>query len=175
MITVLLQLLLVLFLLAIVVFGAVLLWDCITCKSDTASAATTPAAGEQRDDATVTPEASEPAQVAAMPTESSDSDTVKPSNLLQAPADGKGDNLCRIKGIGVVIEKKLNELGVYYFEQIAAWSDKELAWIDEHISFRGRALRDDWVGQAARLARGEETEFSKRVDRGEVASSNKEA
>lgn len=100
-------------------------------------------------------------------------DTYKPA-LLSEPKGGVKDNLCRIKGIGVVIEEKLNNLGVYHFEQIAAWTDKEVAWIDSHLAFSGRILREDWIGQAKLLATGAETEFSKRVDKGEVATSKKD-
>jgi len=93
--------------------------------------------------------------------------------LLDAPIDGKKDNLCKIKGIGVKIEEKLNKLGIYHFEQIASWSEKEIAWVDSHLAFKGRIKREGWVEQAKKLARGEETEFSKRVEAGEVISSKK--
>lgn len=95
--------------------------------------------------------------------------------FLTAPREGKKDNLTKIKGIGTKIEEKLNELGVFHFDQIAAWTEKEIAWIDEHLAFTGRVKREDWVGQAKKLATGEETEFSKRVEAGEVPSSKKEA
>jgi NADH-quinone oxidoreductase subunit E len=98
-------------------------------------------------------------------------DEDKPQTLLEAPRHGAGDNLKRIKGIGVKIEELLNSIGVYHFDQIAAWTEKEAAWIDHKVAFPGRALRDDWIGQAKLLAKGLETEFSKRVDKGEVASS----
>jgi len=101
-----------------------------------------------------------------------DIQTEKPLFLTEAK-DGKADNLCRIKGIGRVIEEKLHNLGVFHFEQIASWTEKETAWVDEHLSFKGRILREDWIGQAKILASGKETEFSKRVDKGEVQSSKK--
>ena len=41
--------------------------------------------------------------------------------------------------------------------------------MDENLKgFRGRVSRDDWIGQARILAAGGETEFSKRVEDGEV-------
>jgi len=97
-------------------------------------------------------------------------DGVKPP-VLSEPKNGTKDNLCRIKGIGNIIEGKLNDLGIFHFEQIAAWSEDEVKWIDSHLAFSGRILREDWIGQAKLLATGEETEFSKRVDKGEVATS----
>ncbi len=90
---------------------------------------------------------------------------------LSAPEGGKADDLKRIKGIGRVNEEKLNGLGIYHFHQIAAWTREEVRWVTTYLAFPGRIDREDWLGQAAVLARGEETEFSKRVDAGEVASS----
>ena len=97
-------------------------------------------------------------------------DRYKPA-LLSEPKNGEKDNLCRIKGIGNVIEGKLNNLGIFHFEQIAAWTEDEVKWIDTHLAFSGRIIREDWIGQAKLLAQGEETEFSKRVNKGEVVTS----
>jgi len=97
----------------------------------------------------------------------------KPMDLLDAPRDGKKDNITRIKGIGLKIEENLNAIGVYHFDQIAAWTEENTAWVDSQLAFPGRAKREDWIGQAKLLAEGKETEFSKRVDKGEVSSSKK--
>ncbi|HBN29643.1 MAG TPA: fused NADH-quinone oxidoreductase subunit E/endonuclease, partial [Rhodobacteraceae bacterium] len=44
-----------------------------------------------------------------------------------------------IKGVGPGIEKILNGMGVFHFDQVAAWTDKELAWADESMpKFKGR-------------------------------------
>ena len=60
-------------------------------------------------------------------------------------------------------------MGFYHFDQIAAWSDDEVAWVNANLKgFKGRVSRDNWVEQAKILAAGGETEFSKRVDKGEV-------
>ncbi len=91
--------------------------------------------------------------------------------LLTEPRGGLKDNLTRIKGIGVKIEETLNKIGVYHFDQIANWSKEDIAWIDANVAFPGRVEREQWVSQAKALAAGEETEFSKRVDAGEVSSS----
>jgi NADH-quinone oxidoreductase subunit E len=91
----------------------------------------------------------------------------RPSGL-DAPRGGVPDHLMRIKGVGPKIQGRLHELGVFHFDQIAAWGPAELAWIDANFEgFSGRAVREDWVGQAAILAAGGETEHSRRVDRGE--------
>ncbi len=93
---------------------------------------------------------------------------------LSGPKNGKPDNLCRIKGIGFKIEEKLHSLGIYHFEQIAAWTEEEIKWLDAHLAFSGRIIREDWIGQAKKLAAGEETEFSKKVAQGKVSTSRKD-
>ncbi|MEM6385718.1 MAG: hypothetical protein AAF718_05725 [Pseudomonadota bacterium] len=88
---------------------------------------------------------------------------------LDAPRDGQGDNLKEIKGIGPKLEKLCNRLGFWHFDQIAAWSSNEVAWVDANLEgFKGRVTRDRWVEQAGILASGGETEFSKRVEDGDV-------
>lgn len=88
-----------------------------------------------------------------------------------AAAPAKKDDLKRIRGIGPQNEARLNAIGVYTFEQVSKWSAGEQQDIGERLAFPGRIEREDWVKQAAMLARGEVTEFAKRVDQGEVASS----
>lgn len=62
------------------------------------------------------------------------------------------DNLQDIKGIGAVLEKKLNAMGITRFAQIAAWTESDIAKIDEALNFRGRIQRERWVEQARELA-----------------------
>jgi len=86
----------------------------------------------------------------------------RPAALTAARAGGP-DDLKRIKGVGPKLESLLHSLGFFHFDQIAAWSADELAWVDSNLEgFRGRASRDDWVAQARILADGGETEFSSR-------------
>ena len=83
--------------------------------------------------------------------------------------DGKPDNLKEIKGIGPKLEKLCNSMGFYHFDQIAGWTDQEVAWVNANLEgFKGRVSRDKWVDQAKILAAGGETEFSKRVEKGGV-------
>ncbi|OOY11048.1 NADH-quinone oxidoreductase subunit E [Thioclava marina] len=84
--------------------------------------------------------------------------------MLEAPRDGQADDLKMIKGVGPKLEQLLHSMGVYHFDQIAAWSEAELAWVDANLEgFKGRASRDEWVAQAQNLATGAETEFSARA------------
>lgn len=62
------------------------------------------------------------------------------------------DDLTRIKGVGPVIVKKLNDLGVTSFAQIAAWTPEDVAAMDEKLNFKGRIDRDEWLTQAAEFA-----------------------
>lgn len=64
------------------------------------------------------------------------------------------DDLKQIKGIGPFIEKKLNALGIYTFSQIAKFDANMEEKVNEAIEFfPGRIKRDDWKGQAAKLAK----------------------
>lgn len=64
------------------------------------------------------------------------------------------DDLKAISGIGPKLEQVLNGLGVWTYAQIAGWSEDEIDWIDDHLGFKGRIGRDDWLGQARGLAGG---------------------
>ena len=95
-------------------------------------------------------------------------ETTKPLTL-DAPRDGQADDLKKIKGIGPKLEKLCNSLGFYHFDQIAAWSEAEVAWVDQNLEgFKGRVARDEWVSQAKVLSEGGETEFSSRAKDGDV-------
>ena len=72
-----------------------------------------------------------------------------------ATAPAGSDDLKQIKGIGRQIEAKLNGAGITRYEQIAGWTKKDIAEFGEKLSFSGRIEREDWVGQAKKLAGGE--------------------
>jgi len=74
------------------------------------------------------------------------------------------DDLKRIRGIGVLIEKKLNSLGIVHFEQVANWTGADIERISQILDFKGRIERENWVEQARILATGGQTEFSRRSD-----------
>ncbi|MEM7212232.1 MAG: NADH:ubiquinone oxidoreductase [Pseudomonadota bacterium] len=82
---------------------------------------------------------------------------------LDGARGGTPDDLTRIKGVGPKLAELCHTLGFYHFDQIAAWTDDEVAWVDENLEgFKGRVSRDEWVSQAKVLAEGGETEFSAR-------------
>ena len=74
-----------------------------------------------------------------------------PPPALPSP-EGEPDDLKRISGIGPGIEKTLHELGIYHFRQIAQFTPDHVAWIDQRLRFKGRIEREDWIGQARKLA-----------------------
>ncbi len=64
------------------------------------------------------------------------------------------DNLKMISGIGPVLEQKLNALGIYTFRQISEFTPQTIEHVTSSIKFfPDRIGRDNWIGQAAALAR----------------------
>jgi NADH-quinone oxidoreductase subunit E len=114
-----------------------------------APASTSPATPDPSPAMTAAPPPAQPAAAMASPAVGK-----KPEGLA-APRGGKADDLKIIKGIGPKLEELCHRLGYFHFDQIAAWSADEIAWVDDNLEgFRGRVTRDDWVGQAKVLARG---------------------
>ena len=81
------------------------------------------------------------------------------------------NDLKRIRGIGVLIERKLNSMGVTTYDHIANWTADDIDRVSQSLDFKGRIERENWVEQARILSAGGQTEFSRRVDRGEVETS----
>ncbi len=76
----------------------------------------------------------------------------KPKGIT-GPRGGKADALQDIIGVGPKLEQLLFSLGYYHFDQIAAWTPSEIAWVDDNLEgFKGRVTRDDWVSQARDFA-----------------------
>jgi predicted flap endonuclease-1-like 5' DNA nuclease len=86
----------------------------------------------------------------------------------RAPRTAGPDDLKRIRGIGVLIEKKLNALGIATYEQIANWTAEDIERVSRVLEFKGRIERENWVEQARILASGGQTEYARRIERGEI-------
>ncbi len=69
-------------------------------------------------------------------------------------ASGKSDDLKRIDGIGPKVEQVLKGRGITRFQDLAQMDEKALVALDKELGLDGRVLRDDWAGQARRLAGG---------------------
>jgi NADH-quinone oxidoreductase subunit E len=67
---------------------------------------------------------------------------------------GAADDLKAISGIGPKLEKVLNGLGIFTYEQVARMTKVEIAALDDKLGFAGRIERDDWIGQASKLKAG---------------------
>jgi NADH-quinone oxidoreductase subunit E len=79
----------------------------------------------------------------------------KQPKALKAARKGRADDLKLILGIGPKLEALCHRLGFFHFDQIAEWSEAEIAWVDDNLEgFKGRVTRDNWVVQARVLAAG---------------------
>ena len=83
-------------------------------------------------------------------------DTEQPPVPEVDAADDHGntlrDDLQQIRGIGPAIEKTLNELGIFRFQQISNMSEYDIDRIARRLKgFHSRIYREDWIGQAREL------------------------
>jgi len=139
--------------------------------AEAAAAAEKAAADKAAAEAAAAAKASEAAKTADYDGDGTDEGSEEGTRpeALDGPRDGKADDLKMIKGIGPKLEKLCNTLGFYHFDQIAAWTADEKAWVNANLEgFKGRVSRDNWVEQAKTLAAGGSTEFANRVKKGDV-------
>ncbi len=99
-----------------------------------------------------------PAAKKASPKKEAKAEAPKAEKPKAAPkakkAEAGADDLKKLSGVGPALEKKLHEAGVTTFAQIAAWTDADVAAMDEKLSFKGRIEREGWIDQAKELAKG---------------------
>lgn len=77
-----------------------------------------------------------------------------PKQAASRPVRKKAiEDLKQISGVGPKLEKVLNAKGVTRVSQIAGWSEEDVASFDAALGLDGRIGRDDWVGQAKKLAK----------------------
>lgn len=111
-----------------------------------AAPADKPVAAKTEAEAPATPVA------AAKATEATVAAFVEPLKL--AAPKGEADDLTALNGVGPKLAEALNAQGIWHYSQIAAWTEANVAWVDENLpGVRGRASRDGWVAQAATLAK----------------------
>jgi predicted flap endonuclease-1-like 5' DNA nuclease len=92
-----------------------------------------------------------PAEGAPIPPE-----PAAPAAPIRAVPAGPADELTRMKGVGPKVAALLNGLGVTRFDQIAGWSEADIARVDGQLgAFKGRIARDQWVEQARLLSAGD--------------------
>ena len=88
--------------------------------------------------------------------------------ILSTPRPAGKDTLQKIKGIDATVEKDLNNLGIFHFSQIAAWSNKNCDWIEAFLHLPGSAKKHQWIEQAKILEVGKETVYSQKVENNEI-------
>jgi predicted flap endonuclease-1-like 5' DNA nuclease len=72
--------------------------------------------------------------------------------FVKPVVDDRKDDLTKIKGIGPFVEKRLNMLGIYNFEQLGSLEPEMVERVGAAIEFfPDRILRENWIGQAKDL------------------------
>ncbi len=127
---------------------------------DGANAAEATAEGDV-DDGTEAPsqDVDENAGLDTAAVERADASGARPPALTPEEA-GEPDDLQKISGIGRVLEKRLHQLGIYKFSQIAAWDQPHKDWVSGYLTFKGRIDRERWVEQARALLDGKQDDAS---------------
>lgn len=87
------------------------------------------------------------------PADAGSDDTGEVTPLFDKP-EGEPDDLKKISGVGPALEKKLNDLGIMQFSQIAGFSETDIERVDAVLNFKGRVERDNWVQQAKDFVAG---------------------
>ncbi|SFG05081.1 LSU ribosomal protein L21P [Palleronia marisminoris] len=72
--------------------------------------------------------------------------TSKPGNLLTEPRGGEADKLTELNGVGPAMQTKMNDAGVYHFDQIAAWNEAEIEYMADQLGAGGKLA--GWVDEA---------------------------
>ena len=88
--------------------------------------------------------------------------------MAPAQAPVAGDDLKRIRGIGPEIEAALHKAGIRRYTEIAGWSAGDVDAISKSLGLKGRVEHENWIEQSQVLAKGGETAFSRRYDRGDM-------
>lgn len=91
------------------------------------------------------------AEPAPRPRSVASSRRAKPPVLASA-RNGAPDDLTLIEGVSLLQQTTLYALGVFHFDQIAAWSADNVAWVDQYLRLAGRIEDEEWVEQAGELA-----------------------
>jgi NADH-quinone oxidoreductase subunit E len=81
--------------------------------------------------------------------------------LFEAPTGAK-DDLKLISGVGPVLERTLNAVGITTYAQVAKLTPEQIDAVEAELNFKGRVVRDKWIAQADALATGGAQEYIKR-------------
>jgi predicted flap endonuclease-1-like 5' DNA nuclease len=72
--------------------------------------------------------------------------------VLSSARNGAPDDFTLIESISQLQQTTLNALGIYHYDQIAAWTPEHVAWIDNYLRLQGRIDQEEWLEQAGELA-----------------------
>ena len=74
--------------------------------------------------------------------------------IRSAPRPMGKDDLKEIEGIDVDLETRLNELGIFHFDQITKWSAKNSHWVEEYLTLEDNQVKEaNWIEQAQSLSK----------------------
>ncbi|RVU86683.1 alpha/beta fold hydrolase [Leucothrix sargassi] len=132
-----------------VVAGGIIDWINRTSVEATEGVAEETAEVEQVESAPAEPVKASPKAVSKPAPKAKKAAVTKPAK--PEPVKAKPDDLTKIKGIGAVLQAKLNDAGIFLFQQVADLSASQVDELDQQLKALGRIQRDDWMGQAKRL------------------------
>jgi len=92
---------------------------------------------------------------------------VRPAKIAKPKSP---DDLKKIKGVGPKLEGVLNGLGIYSYDQVARWKKAEVEWVDDHLKFKGRIERDEWIPQCKMMAKASPNKAAKPAAKTSAAS-----
>jgi large subunit ribosomal protein L21 len=78
----------------------------------------------------------------------------EPAKAESAKDEAAAIDIGQISGLGATVKKKLNAAGITTVQQIADWTDADVAKYDAELNLHGRIAREEWVAQAKELAAG---------------------
>jgi len=82
---------------------------------------------------------------------------------------GEIEDLTRIEGIDTDLAQLLKKFNVLRYDQIANFSDDDIANLEDTLKLEGKIERDDWVGQARQLSAEAAVEEAPASEDGEAA------
>ncbi len=126
--------------------------DLAECKASKGNASAAAGAGIVAGAAGTSDRKMSKEEKAALATKAKDNVKAAMGSKIKTASAGDKDDLKLISGVGPAIEKKLNGLGIYTFEQVSQFDADLVQQVNDAIEFfPGRIQRDDWVGQAGKL------------------------
>jgi len=79
----------------------------------------------------------------------------QPQTLSEATTATTETDLRKLRGVGTGTIRKLNQVGIHSLAEVASWTQEQIEAVDAQLNLHGRIIREDWVGQAKALMRGD--------------------